>query len=256
MQSRTTIQTLTLPKRGVSSTPLPDIFRNGLCHVAGKGAALPDSTRVGISFDRQVDGAYEFFADCGTVESRRAVILADVLEKGVSHVFDLPDRLHVAHTVATSFLQYYRTPWLAGAELTLSKNTYLPVDRDDKSLLHQKLFLKSHFKPDQEQTHEDAFVALGILLLELLSNEVIEQRPRWKLLSAVSSPAVNLESLRKDVAMDWCKVARFKVGDDYTSAIAWCLCRATVVDSNWAVDFVQEVIRPLKKCCDKFAIDD
>jgi hypothetical protein len=171
-------------------------------------------------------------------------------------------RLSLAVTVASSFIQLAGTPWLkprwAKSDIVFLPDS--PAMPHTPSLLDRpfvgRSFVNQH-GPKQHDTDDgeskatisgsdeitDGFESLGIVLLELCFGKPIEMHPSWPQLPSGSGLLAALEWL-KDVAEE--------AGPEYASAVAWCLIGGRTISTSrgdgWRRVMSNLVVKPLGQC--------
>ncbi|GAB7362416.1 hypothetical protein MBLNU230_g2739t1 [Neophaeotheca triangularis] len=221
-----------------------EIAKVGLCESAERSQKLIGDTSLGLLSDSQTGCCFSVFSTCSSVTA--SVSLASILEDANSRYgLFRTQRLTLAYTIASSFLQLYETPWLR--DQAMARAISLPLTADSKNVCFDKPFVHVAFKQNMcEWVENEALIELGILLLELCFNRPLESHHEWQ-----DRKLTNLSSdrlVRQSIAMKWSKKVVHELDNDYFIAVDWCLHKATLTSADWRLDFAKMVVQPLRLC--------
>ena len=166
-------------------------------------------------------------------------------------------RYSIALTLASSHLQLYASPWL---EARWSKADILLQCTDGRAILTDQIYISRDFVSSVSGTlssFESAnggLSSLGIILLELCFGVAIEEHEIRKKFSALAYDSTISHTLDLIAALEWCdQHAVEEAGQDFASAIEWCLKNTTArnsrEDQSWREELFIKVVEPLEECC-------
>jgi hypothetical protein len=167
--------------------------------------------------------------------------LCDILDGSVPVVLTRMQRYSIAATLASSLLQLEMTPW---AQTWESGDVHFAHDTSleyDKPFFLARLDAKSAAK-------DDSFKALGTLLLELCFGKPLDQHVLWQ--QPGFAMAKTNPMMRHFVAHEWLKEVEGEAGEQYATAVRFCLQQAptSLKDEKWRVEFAESVVWPLQQC--------
>nr|OQO26601.1 hypothetical protein B0A51_08282 [Rachicladosporium sp. CCFEE 5018] len=217
--------------------PHSELKDTGLCETI-KSALPTIKDAYGIMTDHDSDRQYTVtkIGSSPPLTSTDDVTLSDVLESKALTTLTRVQRYSLAVTLASSVLQYEATPW---ARRWAYDAVHFPKDiaSAHPGLAPQEQpFLLTPLTPAPPST-EDSFKALGTLLLELCFGKTLDEHSMWQ--QPAFSAAKTNPMLRQFVATEWLKDADGEAGEQFASAIRWCLQQAPALlsDDKWRTDF-------------------
>ncbi|KAI0146973.1 hypothetical protein GGR57DRAFT_280567 [Xylariaceae sp. FL1272] len=229
-----------------SSTPKSDLLINDLC----KSLSL---VRTGSGLIGQDDRKYKMkFAH---ISPSKRMSLSQIILMGEEETgFARQQRLSVAVTLASSFVQLKDSPWLLE---TWSKGNIIFSVVD--ACIDFGPLIRRQFRPPhaaQTKTKYDLvnnIASLGIVLLELCFGQVIEQQSARRMLP----PGDGMEKAAFDrmAASEWIKRVRGEAGSNYHRAVEWCLSKCSsspLSQTTWRQEMLREVVAPLHRCVKAF----
>jgi hypothetical protein len=163
-------------------------------------------------------------------------------------------RYKIALLLASTVAQLQFTEWLR-TNLTKDEIFFFSYDDDDGEIPYHEPYIRRGFSPppSAREDKEYALKSLGILLLELCFGSPLEDQPQRQ---KFPSRAGDLErAFDQLAAREWLEDGADEGGEDYASAIKWCLDEKLTTDS-WPGDFIRYVIRPLEACQEHFIAAD
>ncbi|KAK6424120.1 hypothetical protein LTR95_016434 [Oleoguttula sp. CCFEE 5521] len=220
----------------------------GVCQTI-KSALPTTKDAYGIMTDHDSDRQYTVteIGPSPPLTGTDDVTLSDVLESKALTTLTRVQRYSLAATLASSVLQYEATPWVRS---WASNAVHFPKDIASTHpgiAPQEQPFLLTALTPAPPST-EDSFKALGTLLLELCFGKTLDEHSIWQ--QPAFSAAKTNPMLRQFVATEWLKEADGEAGEQFASAIRWCLQQAPALlnDDKWRTDFAQQVVWPLTQC--------
>ncbi|KLU83003.1 hypothetical protein MAPG_02070 [Magnaporthiopsis poae ATCC 64411] len=207
------------------------------------------------------------------VKTPHSVTLEQILNKGVRPAPTRRESFSIALIIASSFLQLLDSPWFPSTghrTYPFTKSSLIfPADSSKPNvfLLHQPHIRRDFavIAADKEATTSSnatapadgvgpALARLGITLLELCFRAPLEQQPY-----RTSWPRGESEQEREGfdflAAKDWLRDVKDEVGEEYATAVSWCLLgNATVSADKWRSEMLKEVVWPLQRCVDYFKL--
>ena len=218
---------------------------------------------LGVLEDDQSDDRYLLRLQKILSERPQDSVTLEMLLKGTGGMrLDRRQRYKIAHTLVSSHLELYLSPWLSSH---WSKDDIVFVkDPDSPGLLKldQPYIVRD---VQQTKTHQGtAYVTsdrllqtLGILLIELCFGTVLEDHEMRKQYSAnnegtASNPDLEA-ALDLAVALEWARSVGGEAGDLYSNAVQWCLRGqlAGARDDQWREELFSNVVLPLQSCHDQ-----
>jgi hypothetical protein len=159
-------------------------------------------------------------------------------------------RCQIASTLASSHLQLHSSPWLH--HVWSSENILLPATQDASNAraISTEPYVLADLAatPTSWPSKDPSFTSLGIVLLELCFDQRFTENKLWQ-----KYPGKEDDSLiRLAIAQKLAERVAEEAGDDYSTAVSWALKQAPVnlTDDSWRVDFAENVVQPLQRCCD------
>jgi hypothetical protein len=178
------------------------------------------------------------------------VTLDHVLSDAWTAVVSRPQRFKIAHLVASAVAQLTFTPWL---RTKLEKNdiVFFLGDNAATSVQLDEPFIYQVFhNANATQAPSDAsdftINFLGVLLVELCFGERLEDCRMRKKYPPGDAETKWYMDLR--AAKEWSQSVPGEAGEDYASAVQWCLDSTGHVGKNWRSDIHFNVIQPLERC--------
>ena len=180
---------------------------------------------------------------------------AQPLRRLLSPSVKKPERIFFASTCAHAFLGLQATTW---TPLLLNKETVTIIEsKSQSSNADREAYLFYNFNQNENPSEplkssslrNQSLLALGILILELLFGETLEQQPfRTKYLS--NGQPNRFTDLC--TAKEWCEQVAFEFGDELSRAVEFCIDGGVRPSaSSSSVDCLQaqydEIIQPLDR---------
>ena len=178
------------------------------------------------------------------------VTLHDVLRSPRQRSLNRRQRYSIALGIASAYMQLHDSPWVwTGLD---KHDIYLLWDLDAGRFYEQPRISRNipSQVPKVRTLLDNSTVRLGILLLELAFNEVLEENPfRQNRPTLNSQPDLGVD---KVAAEEWCLCCARDEAPHFEKPVLWCLRPRTRVDSTgdtWRRDFFNNVVQPLAACC-------
>lgn len=173
--------------------------------------------------------------------------LAEIMNGTTSVTLTRIQRYSIAAILASSLLQLESTSWSKGWTANDVHFAHDPKAAPGTPLEYEKPFFLAPFAPITP-TPDDRFKSIGTLLLELCFGKLIDQHELWQ--QAGFSTAKTNPMMRHFVACEWSKDVEGEAGEQYASAVRFCLHQGPAVlqDDKWRTDFAQAVVWPLQQC--------
>lgn len=160
-------------------------------------------------------------ANGGVPRFPNVITLGQLLSNGV---LSRKDRLNLAMILSSSLLQLHSTPWLNSA---WSSNDIL-FNLENKLPIVSHPFVARHFTVGQSflqvgpsTDSRESLLRLGIVLLELLFNALLEKQPFYK--ECFGPKGQPNEYTDRTAAMRWEQFAVGEGGEDYANVVRQCL---------------------------------
>ncbi|KAK5742068.1 hypothetical protein LTR17_003576 [Elasticomyces elasticus] len=212
-----------------------------------------DDVRLGTL--EQDEDVYDVYPTNEALAINPSATLADLLRPGAAVVLSRVQRYNVASTLAVSHLQLHTTHWLDqgwAAELVCvqAASGLSASNRHDEPL---NPYLSTSLQPPSNPAflQQNGFSQLGILLLELCFGKPLEDHKLWQ--NPAFAVGCNDPIIRHAVACQWLgNDVEHEAGENYAVAVDWTLNHAPkdVNDMGWRLDFTENVVQPLQRCCD------
>ncbi|RYP44263.1 hypothetical protein DL768_009267 [Monosporascus sp. mg162] len=171
--------------------------------------------------------------------SEGSVSLGEILSGKIKPALTRRQRLYLAVTLASSFVQLKDTPWISvpwGKEQVFFSHD---GDNTNTLLLDQPYVVRKFAAAPAKAAALDpgdlGVSSLGIVLLELCFGFVIEQHPsRLRLPNGEENETIK-SALDLIAALEWLKEVNDEVGADFADAVEWCLAgyRILPTDGSW-----------------------
>jgi hypothetical protein len=173
--------------------------------------------------------------------------LAEIINGTTSVTLTRIQRYSIAATLASSLLQLESISWSKGWTATDVHFAHDINAAPGTPLEYDKPFFITPFTPTT-LTLDDRFKSIGTLLLELCFGKLLDQHELWQ--QACFSAAKANPMMRHFVACEWSKDVEGEAGEQYASAVRFCLHQGPAVlqDDKWRTDFAQAVVWPLQQC--------
>ncbi|GAB7335515.1 hypothetical protein MBLNU13_g07861t1 [Cladosporium sp. NU13] len=231
----------------VSNTPTStDLAMGDLCETMRASSAKNGECYGGFT-DVTSDRYYTVSALESPSQTTHTIALAEIINGTASVTLTRIQRYSIAATLASSLLQLESTSWCKGwtaedvhfaHDINGTQNT--PPEYD-------KPFFLAPFVATSP-TLDDRFKSIGTLLLELCFGKLLDQHALWQ--QAGFSAAKTNPMMRHFVACEWSKDVEGEAGEQYASAVRFCLHQGPAVlqDEKWRTEFAQAVVWPLQQC--------
>ena len=162
-------------------------------------------------------------------------------------------RYQIALAVASAYLQLHASPWL-GVNWD-RKDIHFLFDPATSLLYEEPRVTRDFVTPQSQATTDHSIGALGITLLELVFDKVLEKYENYsKYLPAGGSD----EWSDLITAKQWCVGHAINEDEDFANVIQWCLNNSptrTIMDEDddraWRRELFDNVVEPLTFCCRK-----
>lgn len=224
-------------------------------------ASTAPTSRLGILTDRIAPfETYLVQSQPDPRPSSRSITLSRALQR--SHPQRLwrnrSARFQLALAIASAHLQLLDAPC---TPLHWSVRDILFPHEDgniEESANLEMPFVESDFKKtpaEVSRRSERAFTSLGIILMELLFGELIEDHPLWEQEGwSTRRPDAFFRLL---VARQWLDDVHKEGGPLYFAAVQWCLTESPMKlqGDRWRKDLADRVIMPLERSCDWIRVD-
>ena len=181
------------------------------------------------------------------------VTLADVLRKPRQRCLSRRQRYSIALGVASAYVQLHATPWIRPG---LDKESiYLLWDSNTSTFYEQPRISKKILTQPSAvgMLHDQSIVKLGITLLELAFNEVLEEMHYRS-----NRPTLNNRLdlfIDKAAAEEWCISHAKDEHPQFEKPVLWCLhqpvtqTRMSSDDDTLRKELFNNVVQPLAACC-------
>jgi hypothetical protein len=213
------------------------------------------------------EGRYYVYAEAPEDHGwRTRVTLEEVLRAPRSRCLSRWQSFTISMALASSFVQLLDTPWLPESlsklDIVFFQDTQqkgrFQVDRP-----HVTCRFVNTANEDRNSTTTtvvESLENLGIILLELLFKDVLEEQPcRTQYKDGPDTPDIARRAFDVVAAHSWLKDAKYEAGIEYSEAIAWCLkgsCSMQGSPDEWRRDMVTHVIQPLQAELDHLKAGD
>ena len=166
-------------------------------------------------------------------------------------------RYQIALAVASAYLQLHASPWL-GVNWN-RRDIHFLFDPANSLLFDQprvtRSFVTPQPQPQPQMTTDHSIGALGITLLELVFDKVLEKYENYpRYLPAGGSD----EWSDLTTAKQWCIGHAINEDEDFANVIQWCLNNSPIRsikegddDRAWRRELFDNVVEPLTFCCRK-----
>ncbi|RYP70252.1 hypothetical protein DL771_005555 [Monosporascus sp. 5C6A] len=222
------------------------------CQTLGTGI----HTKSSAGYLEDDEKRYYVFLESTTAPSwsEASVSLGEILSGKIKPALTRRQRLYLAVTLASSFVQLRDTPWISVP--WGKQQVFFSHDGDDTNalLLDQPYVVRNFAAAPAKAAALDpgdiGVSSLGIVLLELCFGYVIEQHPsRLRLPSGEENETIN-SAFDLIAALEWLKEVNDEVGADFADAVEWCLAgyRTLPTDGSWKRQMLDKVIAPLDRC--------
>jgi len=229
----------------VSSSSI-DLGASDLCETL-RASSTKNGECYGGFTDDNSDRYYTVSALESPPNTTSTITLAEIINGTISVTLTRIQRYSIAATLASSLLQLESTSWSKGwtandvhfaHDINTTQNTPLEYD---------KPFFLAPLAPSPP-TLDDRFKSIGTLLLELCFGKPLDQHELWQ--QAGFSAAKTNPMMRHFVACEWSKDVEGEAGEQYASAVRFCLHQGPAVlqDDKWRTEFAQAVVWPLQQC--------
>lgn len=229
-------------------SPPKDLGASDLCetmqatgNAAGVGECYGEFTD--ITSDRQ----YTVSALESLSHTLTTVTLAEIIDGRISVTLTRIQRYSIAATLASSLLQLKSTSWAGRWTADDVHFSHDVTAAPGTALEYDKPFFLARFGA-VTAANDDRFKSLGALLLELCFGKPLDQHVLWQQAGFAMAKANPM--MRRFVACEWAKDVEGEAGEQYASAVRFCLHQspAVLTDDKWRVDFAQAVVWPLQQC--------
>ena len=187
------------------------------------------------------------------------VTLANVLRKPRQRCLNRRQRYSIALGIASAYVQLHATPWIKpGLD---KENIYLLWDSSTGTFYEQpRISRKILSQPSVVgMLHGQSVVKLGIILLELAFNEVLEEKHYRS-----NRPTLNNRPdlfIDKAAAEEWCMCHAKDECPQFEEPVLWCLhqpvtrTRTSSDDDALRKGLFDNVVQPLAVCCTQNKFD-
>ena len=218
---------------------------------------------LGFLEDDQSDDRYLLRLQKVFSERPQDSVTLEMLLKGTGGMrLDRRQRYKIAHTLVSSHLELYLSPWLSSHwskdDIVFVKDPDSPglLKLDQPYIVHDVQQTNTH-QGSAYVTSDRLLQTLGILLIELCFGTVLEDHEMRKQYSAnnggtASNPDL-VAALDLAVALEWARSVGGEAGDLYSNAVQWCL-RGRLAggrDDEWRAELFSNVVLPLRSCHDQ-----
>lgn len=216
---------------------------------------------IGLLTDQRLGQSYQVMSQPRQKIVASEITLWDVLQPQYRPRIPRSTRFHLALKISSSHLKLQSTPW-ARRQWEARDVQFPKLGSGRGQVLFEDPYISIDFKEDVSRTQEDAetdsramprsFTALGIMLLELLFGEPLEEHEFWEHLPDKAKD----HQLRHAVAAIWAGAIKQELpgepGRLFFDAIDWCLNESplTLEGDEWRKDLADRVVLPLEKCCE------
>jgi hypothetical protein len=209
------------------------------------------STKNGECYGGFTDNDSDRYYTVSALESPSSttstITLAEIIDDKTSITLTRIQRYSIAATLASSLLQLESTSWSkswTAADVHFSHDS---TTTQNPPLEYDKPFFLTPFTPTPPPL-DDRFKSIGTLLLELCFGKPLDKHELWN--QAGFSAAKTNPMMRHFVACEWSKDVEGEAGEQYASAVRFCLHQGPAVlqDEKWRTEFAQAVVWPLQQC--------
>lgn len=250
------------------------------------GAVSPSSTPACVGFigDESTDNqCYIYPKKKLAREQLTSVSLGQIIDEPLEYGLTTRNRIFLAMTLASSFLQLLDSPWIqeywTKADIIFfpdhDHSSVLLLDKPHvgrESALNQEENIHKHgnkamdsgdkpadgdagSSPSLIDRRQRSLTRLGVVLEELCFGQNLDRHPARKRLGKGETKAQQL-AFDMVAALQWRSKIHFEAGGLYFSeAIGWCLvdpCQAVPDQDSWRKEMLRHVVGPLEQCFREF----
>lgn len=241
------------PPQVASSASIPVQEIDALCNAIAKCALT--TPYLGTFTDSRDSCQYSVRALPTQTEPATSITLVDALHRDHPQRLwrDRTSRFRLALAIASSHLQLVSAAWISSHWSV--KDILFPLQSSgcDGEANLEMPFVEAKFKDASESVPrrpDRAFTSLGIILMELLFGELLDNHPLWQRdgWSAMRSDAF----MRMLVAKQWVDNVLAEGGPLYSNAVRWCLTESPskLEGDQWQKDLAERVVLPLERSCE------
>lgn len=167
----------------------------------------------------------------------------------------LLERYRIALAIASSHLQLQSTPW--ARTQWQAEDIRFPVGSSsnctpifDRPYVAAEFGANATSAKEKGKSSKKSFSCLGVMLLELHAEHILEDHKLWQSLPGLAADKTNA-LYRSIVATQWAKELEGETVEDYIAAVNWCLNESpeTLDGDNWRKYLADKVVLPLQYCC-------
>ena len=223
-----------------------DLGASDLCETL-RASSTKNGECYGGFTDINSDRYYTVSALESPPNTTSTITLAEIINGTISVTPTRIQRYSIAATLASSLLQLESTSWSKGWTANDVHFAHDATATQSTLLEYDKPFFLTPFTPTPP-TLDDRFKSIGTLLLELCFGKPLDQHELWQ--QAGFSTAKTNPMMRHFVACEWSKDVEGEAGEQYASAVRFCLHQGPAVlqDEKWRAEFAQAVVWPLQQC--------
>jgi hypothetical protein len=214
---------------------------------------------IGLLTDQRLGQSYQVMSQPRQKIVASEITLRDVLQPQYRPRIPRSMRFQLALKVSSSHLKLQSTPW-ATRQWEARDVQFPKLGSGGGQVLFEDPYISIDFKEDLVRTRNAmnarvmprSFTSLGIMLLELLFGEPLEEHEFWSHLPGKAGD----HHLRHAVAVIWAGAIKQELpgepGKLFFDAIDWCLNESpsTLEGDEWRKDLADRVVLPLEKCCE------